>query len=182
MASVNLLSCVVRMERLPASGYQLVRGATLDGAIFSGAIFRGYFGRSDLRWGNLQRSHLAWRHLARRHLVGAFVGAILLGAILLGAILLGAILLGAILLGAICGAILLGAAFRLPGVVEMLADVLLARTAFFVALKLLMRDFFCTMMISPLIELSAMSWQAGTGGCYVQTTGRKLGIRRMRDV
>lgn len=41
----------------------------------------------------------------------------------------------------------------------MLADVLLARTAFFVALKLLMRDFFCTMMISPRIELSAMSWQ-----------------------
>ena len=135
------------MERLPASGYQLVRGATLDGAIFSGAIFDG--------------ATLAGATFDGATFSGAILlGAILLGAILLGAILLGAILLGAILLGAILlGAILLGAAFRLPGVVEMLADVLLARTAFFVALKLLMRDFFCTMMISPLIELSAMSWQ-----------------------
>jgi uncharacterized protein YjbI with pentapeptide repeats len=68
------------------------------------------------------------------------VGAILLGASLVGAILLGASLVGAILLGAsLLGANFDGATFVLPGVI--VADALLARTAFFVALKLLISDF-----------------------------------------
>ncbi len=66
----------------------------------------------------------------------AFIGAAFIGAAFIGAAFIGAAFIGA----ARRGAAFIGAALRLPGVVETV-DVLLARTAFFVAVKLLISDF-----------------------------------------